>query len=85
MKGWSARRRRLNDRRVAIERLTEVAESITGEILVGERAAGGIVIIQAATAINWRDRIISALRILSLAPLRERRGEDAADAPEGGR
>lgn len=60
MKGWATRRRRQADRKAAMERLTEVAESITGEVLFH---ADPCVILK-NTLINWRDRITSALRIL---------------------
>lgn len=65
MKGWATRRRKQADRRVALDRLIEVADSITSDLVVGERATDpGKYVVGALTLINWRDRIASALRIL---------------------
>ena len=65
VKGWAARRRKVADRRVALDRLIEVMDSITSDLAVGERATEpGKYIVGALTLINWRDRIASALRIL---------------------
>jgi hypothetical protein len=65
IKGWSTRRRRQADRRIALDRLIEVADSITSELTVGGRdAVTGQYMIGATTLINWRDRISSALKIL---------------------
>jgi hypothetical protein len=65
MKGQATRRRRQQDRRVALDRLIEVADSITSDLVVGERAAEpGKFVVGALTLVNWRDRITSALRIL---------------------
>lgn len=65
VKGWATRRRNMADRRVALDRLIEVADSITSDLVVGERAAEpGKYVVGALTLINWRDRITSALRIL---------------------
>lgn len=52
MKGWATRRRKMADRRVALDRLIEVADSITSDLTVGERAS------------EPGNRIASALRIL---------------------
>ncbi len=65
LKGWATRRRREADRRAALDRLIEVADSITSDLVVGDRATvPGKYVIGALTLINWRDRISSALRIL---------------------
>lgn len=68
MKGWATRRRKAADRKAALERLTEVAESMTGEMVVRSRVEGCpallAVHVEGTTIINWRDRITSALRIL---------------------
>lgn len=64
MKGWATRRRRIADRKAALSRLTEVAESVTGELVVGARLERGVVAVHINTLVNWRDRIASALRIL---------------------
>lgn len=65
MKGWATRRRKVTERRVALDRLIEVADSITGDLVVGERATEpGKYIVGALTLINWRDRITSALKVL---------------------
>lgn len=65
VKGWATRRRRLADRRAALDRLIEVADSITSDLVVGERATEpGKYVVGALTLVNWRDRIASALRIL---------------------
>lgn len=65
IKGWATRRREAADRRVALDALIEVADSITSDLVVGERAAEpGKYVVGAITLINWRDRIACALRIL---------------------
>ena len=65
LKGWATRRRRTAERRVALDRLIEVADSITSDLVVGERAAEpSKYVVGALTLVNWRDRINSALRIL---------------------
>lgn len=65
VKGWATRRRRMADRRVALDRLIEVADSITSDLVVGARAdEPGKYVVGALTLVNWRDRITSALRIL---------------------
>ena len=65
MKGWATRRRKAQDRRAALDRLIEVQDCITSDLVVGERAAEpGKYVVGALTLINWRDRISSALRIL---------------------
>lgn len=65
LKGWATRRRRQQDRRAALDRLIEVADSITSELVVGERATEpGKYLVGALTLLNWRDRTASALRIL---------------------
>ena len=65
VKGWATRRRKMADRRVALDRLIEVADCITSDLVVGERATEpGKYVVGALTLINWRDRITSALRIL---------------------
>lgn len=69
MKGWATRRQRQADRRVALDQLIEVADSITSDLVVGERAeAPGKYVVGALTLVNWRDRITSALRILEQEP-----------------
>ena len=67
VKGWATRRRRMADRRAALDRLIEVADSITSDLTVGDTVAGepGKYKVGALTLINWRDRITSALRILN--------------------
>lgn len=65
IRGWATRRRTQQDRRAALDRLIEVADSITSDLVVGERATDpGKYVVGALTLINWRDRISSALRIL---------------------
>lgn len=87
MKGWATRRRRIADRRAALDRLIEVADSITSDLVVGERAAApGKYIVGALTLINWRDRITSALRILDVSPAAGRSSVvgEPLDAPSAG-
>jgi hypothetical protein len=65
MKGWVTRRRRHLDQREALNRLIEVADGITSDLVVGERAADpGKYIVGALTLVKWRDGIVSALKIL---------------------
>lgn len=53
------------DRRVVLDRLIEVADSITSDLVVGERSEQpGKYVVGALTLINWRDRITSVLRLL---------------------
>ena len=64
--GWVTRRRRMAERRKALDCLIEVADSITGELVVGGRPADfpNQHMVSDNTLVNWRDRINSALRIL---------------------
>jgi hypothetical protein len=65
IKGWATRRQRMSDRRAALDRLIEVADCITSDLVVGERATEpGKYVVGALTLVNWRDRILSALRVL---------------------
>lgn len=65
LKGWATRRRRQEARRVAVDRLVDVADSITSDLVVGQRAdEPGKFVVGALTLVNWRDRILEALRIL---------------------
>lgn len=81
MKGWATRRRRAQDHRAALDRLIEVADAITSDLVVGERAsAPGKYVVSALTLVNWRDRIVSALRVLDggvrlTAPTQEAQGD----------
>lgn len=66
IKGWATRRRKQQVRRVALDRLIEVMDSIGGE-LVTRTPIPGYVLCQAVLTIslvNWRDRISSAVRLL---------------------
>lgn len=67
IKGWATRRRKAADRRAALERLTEVAESLTGEVVCKVMVPGcrNLMAVSQDTIINWRDRINSALRLLT--------------------
>ena len=74
MKGIAAERT-MADRRAALDSLLDVADSITSDLVVGERAAEpGKYIVGALTLVNWRDRIISALRILDQQRAPRQRG-----------
>ena len=65
MKGWVTRRRRLADRRAARSSLIDVADDITSDLTIGDRATvPGKYLIGALTLIRWRDRIVSAVRSL---------------------
>jgi hypothetical protein len=74
-KGWVTRRRTMANRRAALDRLIEVSDSISSELVVGERSeVPGKYAIGALTLINWRDRVCSALRILEAQPMKRGRG-----------
>ena len=64
--GWVTRRRRMAERRRALDCLIEVADSITGELVVGGRPNDfpSQHMVSDNTLVNWRDRITSALRLL---------------------
>jgi len=66
LKGWATRRQREEDRRVAIGRLTTVAEEMTGELVTNHSGDGypKMLRVSPETILNWRDRLISATRIL---------------------
>lgn len=83
MKGWATRRRRQRDRRDVLDRLIEVADSITGELVVGGRPDGQpqARLVSDNTLINWRDRITSAIRILN-GSAGGTRGDVSESSPE---
>lgn len=67
VKGWETRKRKQADRRAALNRLIDVVDDITSDLVVGERTpASDKYVIGALTLIRWRDSIAAAVRVLTL-------------------
>ena len=69
VKGWATRRMRAVTRqtnhRLALNQLVDVADAITGDLVVGERALSpGKYVVGALTLLKWRNGILSAVRLL---------------------